>query len=57
MAWTIPPTPGARYRIAIELTDPTTDPLTPLSTKEYRLAVASDPLARLDPVSRTNFPR
>ena len=35
VAWTIPPTPGACYRITCELASPTG----PLSTNEYRLAV------------------
>ncbi len=35
VAWTIPPTPGARYRITVELSAPTGT----LSTNEYRLAV------------------
>ena len=35
VAWTVPPTPDARYRITFELTAPTGT----LSTNEYRLAV------------------
>ena len=35
VVWTIPPTPGACYRITFELTAPTG----PLSTNDYRLAV------------------
>ena len=35
VSWTIPPTPGACYRVTFTLTDPTGT----LSTNEYRLAV------------------